>query len=107
MGGFQMREDAVAHFGRGGEGEGDGEDLLGSVTASSVSSLRKRWMSRPVLPEPAGASTMKERRMSRAWARAAASGGAGGGAAGAREFSDREASEEEGHFSQARSSAAA
>src|ERR1039458_8028989 len=52
----------------------------GSVTASSVSSLRKRWMSRPVLPEPAGASTMKERRMSRASARAEASGGPGRGA---------------------------
>ena len=38
----------------------------GVVTESSASSLRKRWMSRPVLPEPAGASTMKERRMSRA-----------------------------------------
>ncbi len=49
----------------------------GSVTDSSARSLRKRWMSRPVLPEPAGASTMKERRMSRASARAAASGGWG------------------------------
>src|ERR1019366_87829 len=36
-------------------------------------------MSRPVLPEPAGASTMKERWMSRAWRRASASGGAGVG----------------------------
>ena len=29
MGGFQVREDAVAEFGGGGVGEGDGEDLLG------------------------------------------------------------------------------
>ena len=47
----------------------------GEVTDSSASSLRKRWISRPVLPEPAGASTTKERRMSSAWARASASDG--------------------------------
>ena len=48
----------------------------GCSTEGSASSLSKRRISSPVLPEPAGASTMKERRVSRAWRRASASGGA-------------------------------
>jgi hypothetical protein len=61
---LKLIENAIAHLGGGGVGEGDGDHLAGLVDLGQQA--EKAPVSRSVLPEPAGACTRMDRPGSRA-----------------------------------------